>query len=237
MGTLLIAATILVSAASSLTDVLNELAKRYAAITSTRVQVNVASSSTLARQIVSGAPVDLFISADEAQMDVLERAGRLVPGTRAPLLGNRLVVIVSSGSPLRFSSARDLAGSAVKRVAMAHPGAVPAGVYARTWLEQIALWKSVESKVIPLPTVRAALAAVREGRADAGIVYETDVRGQSGVRVAFTPDPKEVGFIVYPAAVIAGGRQADATDFLAFLRSPEAAAVFFAAGFRLVVRQ
>jgi molybdate transport system substrate-binding protein len=200
------------------------------------VQVNAAGSNTLARQIAQGAPVDVFISADDAQMDVLERAGRLVPGTRAPLVGNRLVVIVPANSALQISNAGDLTAAAVKRLAMANPVAVPAGVYTRRWLERLALWKAIEARVIPLPTVRAALAAVREGRADAGVVYATDVRGESGVRVALLPDPKEVGLIVYPAAAIAGGRQAEATQFLAFLRSPEAQRVFVAAGFPMVVR-
>jgi molybdate transport system substrate-binding protein len=232
MGTLLLAATILVSAASSLTDVLNELAKRYEALTGTRVQVNVGSSNTLARQITQGAPVDLFISADDEQMNILERAGQLVPATRVPLVSNRLVVIVPATSALQVSSARDLANAAVKRVAMANPGAVPAGVYARRWLEHLRLWKTIEPKVIPLPTVRAALAAVREGRADAGVVYATDARNERGIRVAFTPAPHDVGVIVYPAAVIAGPRQAEAERFLSFLRSREAAAAFGAAGFR-----
>jgi molybdate transport system substrate-binding protein len=114
---------------------------------------------------------------------------------------------------------------------------VPAGVYTRRWLEKTALWQTVERKVIPLPTVRAALAAVREGRADAGIVYATDARREPGVRVAFEPAPGDAPLIVYPAAVIAGPRQAEAARFLAFLRSPEAIKAFEAAGFPMAVRR
>jgi molybdate transport system substrate-binding protein len=231
MATLLIAASIVVSAAASLTDVLGELAKRYEAATGERVQINTAGSNTLARQIVQGAPVDLFISADEAQMDVLQRAGRLVAGTRAPLLRNRLVVIAPIDNRAGLARAPDLAARAVTRVALANPDAVPAGVYARQWLQKIGLWSAVEGKVVPLPTVRAALAAVREGRAEAGIVYATDARTESRVRVVFEPDPADAPSVVYPAAVVVGPNAGQAARFLAFLRSPEAASLFEAAGF------
>jgi len=237
MSIVLLAAAIVVSAASSLTDVLGELAKRYEAATGERVQVNAGGSNTLARQIVEGAPVDVFISADDVQMDVLERAGRLVPGTRVPLVGNRLVVVVPRTSGVVLVRARDLMSSSVTRVAMANPAAVPAGVYGRKWLEKTGLWTAIEPKVIPLPTVRAAVAAVREGRAQAGIVYATDVRSEPAVRVAFEPAADEVPPITYPAAVITGPRQAAAKRFLTFLCSREAVEIFQAAGFPALDRR
>ncbi len=201
------------------------------------MQINLGGSNTLARQIVNGAPVDLFISADEAQMDVVEKAGRLVAASRTPLLSNRLVVIVPADSRAAVSAARDLGAAAVRRVAMGNPDAVPAGVYARRWLEQQALWHAVQPKIVPLPTVRAVLAAVREGRADAGIVYVTDARTEHAVRVAFEVPMNDVPFISCPAAVVRGPREAEAAKFLAYLRSAEARVVFEAAGFGVLVRR
>lgn len=231
MNTFLIAATILVSAASSLTDVLSELARRYEEATGDRVMVNAGASNTLARQIVEGAPVDLFVSADETQMDVVERAGKLVPGSRVALLRNRLVVIVPASSRTPVAQARDLTSASVRRIAIGNPEGVPAGVYARSWLERIGLWSALQPKLVPMPTVRAALAAVREGRADAGIVYATDVRHETGVRIAFEPSPAEAAAVIYPAALVRGPRQEAARRFLEYLQSDAAAAVFESAGF------
>jgi molybdate transport system substrate-binding protein len=231
VNSLLIAATILVSAASSLTDVLAELARRYEAAGGDQVMVNAGASNTLARQIVEGAPVDLFISADEAQMDLVERAGRLLPGSRVALLRNRLVVIVPASSRTVVAGPRDLTSASVRRIAIGNPEGVPAGVYARSWLERLGLWSALRPKVVPLPTVRAALAAVRESRADAGIVYATDVRNETGVRVAFEPPSTEAPVVVYPAAIVRGPRQDAAKRFLEYLQSDAAAAMFESAGF------
>jgi molybdate transport system substrate-binding protein len=118
---------------------------------------------------------------------------------------------------------------------MGQPDSVPAGVYARRWLERAGVWARVQPKVVPLPTVRAALAAAREGRADAAIVYATDARTSPQVQVAFAVPESEAPSVVYPAAVVAGGREADGRRFLRYLQSGFARKVFADAGFAVPV--
>ncbi len=224
---------ILVSAAASLADVLNDLARRHERATGQVIRVNVAASNVLARQIVEGAKADLFVSADDAQMDVVERAGRLVPGSRVALLTNQLVVVGAPDGALSVTGARSLAAPALKRLALGNPDSVPAGVYARQWLEKAGVWPDLAGRVVPTLSVRAALAAVRAARADAAVVYLTDARTEPSVPVLFAVPPPEAPPIRSPAAVIAGGNQAAAARFLAYLRSADAAPVFKAAGFGL----
>lgn len=225
------AAALTVSAASSLTDVLTDLARRYQAATGERVQINPGPSNTLARQIIEGAPIDVFISADEVQMNAAVKAGRIAAGSLITLLSNELVVVVPKGAPAPIGQPRDLADARVRRIAMGQPESVPAGVYGRQWLEQLGLWKAVQPKVVPMPAVRAALAAVREGRVDAAIVYATDARMTRDVIVTYRVPSGEGPRIVYPAAAVAGPRESDARKFLDYLRSDEARRVFEAAGF------
>ena len=222
--------------AASLADVMSELARRHEQATGQPVRLNVAGSNFIARQIVEGASADAFVSADEAQMDVVERAGRLVPGTRVDLLTNQLVVVGRPGGTLTSGDAPALASSAVRRVAVGNPESVPAGVYARRWLEGRGLWSAVAPKVVPTMTVRAALAAARAGRVDAAVVYATDAATDPSVPVIYRVPVADVPPIRYPVAVIAGPRQEAAQRFVAFLRSPESGAVFQAAGFGLAAR-
>ncbi len=222
---------LVVSVAASMHAALAEIAGLYRAATGVTVALNTGSSNTLARQIVQGAPVGLFLSADDLQMDVVEKAGRLVPGTRTRLLTNELAVVVPSDAPAGFTLERLLEGR-VSRLAMGEPSAVPAGVYGRRWLEQQKAWARLSPKVIPFPTVRAVLSAVEAGRVDAGIVYRTDAL-TSDVRVVGRLSPKDHPYldIVQPAAVIAGPQEAEAKRFLEFLKGPAARAVFTQRGF------
>lgn len=225
---------LVVSAAASLTDVMRELADRYRAETGVILRINSAGSNTLARQIVEGAGVDVFLSADEAQMDIVEGAGRVVAGTRTDVLLNTLVVVVPAGGEerARLSTPGDLAGPGVRRVAMGNPASVPAGVYGRQWLESLGLWARVAPRVVSLPTVRAALAAVEEGRVDAGIVYATDARSTTAVRVAMTVPVAGAPRIVYPAAAIRGAHEARAATLVRWLHGEAAMEIFRRAGFR-----
>ena len=225
---------LVVSIAASLADVMSELARRHEQATGQPVRLNVAGSHVIARQIVEGAGADAFVSADEAQMDVVERAGRLVAGTRVDLLTNQLVVVGRPGGTLQSGDAVALASSAVRRVALGNPESVPVGVYARRWLEGRGVWPAVAAKVVPTSTVRAALAAARAGRVDAAVVYATDAATDPSVPVIYRVPIADTPPIRYPAAVIAGPRQDAARRFVAFLRSAEAGAVFQGAGFGLV---
>jgi molybdate transport system substrate-binding protein len=223
---------LLVAAAASLSVVAPELTAAARHRLGITVRFNFAGSHTLARQIAEGARADVFISADASQMAVVERAGRVVAGSQVNLLSNQLVVVVPKSSRLAGLAPAHLAGSDIRRLAMGDPAAVPAGVYGRAWLQQLGVWADVERKVIALPSSRAVVAAVREGRADAGIVYATDARGDGGVRVAHAVGTDAGPRIVYPAAVIAGGRVEQARALLTWLQSDEARGIFEAAGFR-----
>lgn len=227
---------LVVSVAASLADVMSDLAQRHERATGQAVRLNVAGSNFIARQIVEGANADAFVSADETQMDVVARAGRLVPGTRVDLLTNQLVVVGRPGGTLQRGDPATLASSEVRRVALGNPDSVPAGVYARRWLETTGVWRAVAPKVVPTMTVRAALAAVRAGRVDAAVVYATDVRTEPSVPVLFRVPAADAPPIVYPAAVIEGPGRVAAERFLTYLRSPDAGAVFVAAGFGLAPR-
>ncbi len=197
---------------------MSELARRHERATGQAVRLNVAGSNVLARQIVEGAPADVFVSADDAQMDVVERAGRLVPGSRVTLLTNQLVVVGSPATALRVTGPRSLADPAVRRLALGNPESVPAGVYARQWLERAGIWPAVARKVVPTLTVRAALAAVRAGRVDAAVVYATDARTEPVGASALPVPPADAPPMRYPAAVVDGPKRDAAERFVAFLQ-------------------
>lgn len=218
---------LVVSVAASLYDALAEIAGLYRVAAGVTVSLNPGGSNTLARQIVAGARVGLFLSADDIQMDTVEAAGLLVPGTRTPLVTNTLAVIVPTGARADVTLA-DLAGAAIRRIAMGEPSSVPAGVYGRRWLEREAVWDRVAPKVVPFPSVRAVLAAVEAGRADAGIVYITDTTGRPDATIAFlapAATSRDLA-IVYPAAVVRGPSEAEGRAFLKFLQSAAAREVF-----------
>lgn len=223
---------ITVFAAASLSDALRELAAAHEKATGDTVRLNLGASSILARQIEEGAPADLFFSADEAKMDDLARAGLIAPATRRSLLSNSLVIVVAADSGLQLRSAEDLTLPAVRRLAIAEPETVPAGIYARAYLRQKGLWEKVAGKVIPTENVRAALAAVESGNVDAGIVYRTDALISRKVRIAWEVPRGEGVHISYPVAVVkGGGNPAGARRFLALLASPAGQSVFAKYGF------
>ena len=208
-----------VFAAASLADVLTEIAGTYGE----PVTFNFGSSSALARQIDAGAPADLFVSADETRMDWLAARNRIVTSSRVSLLSNRLVVVVH-----RDSHETDL--RQMRSIALGDPSTVPAGIYAKEWLEKAGLWDDIAPRVIPTENVRGALFAVESGNAGAAIVYATDAALSRRVRIAHrleSPSP-----ISYPAAVVAGAEhERGAHRFLTYLQSPAGAAVFRRHGF------
>jgi molybdate transport system substrate-binding protein len=218
---------ITVSAAISLSGALEEVAKAYKAAGGGDVRYNFAASNALARQIVNGAPADLFISADEAQMDYAQNEGAIDPSTRMRLLSNRLVVVTQLDRRTDWRDVQALLGGDVKRIAIGDPAGVPAGVYAKQYLEKAGLWQALQPKLLPLSNVRAALGAVESGGAEAGFVYESDAQVTSRVRIAFVIEGPLAPEIVYPAAITTRARSRGAAGrFLEFLRSPAATAIF-----------
>ncbi len=221
---------VLVFAAASTTEALQELGSAFTREQGHTVEFAFGASSDLARQAVAGAPADAFLSADTAKMDQVEKAGLVQASTRVDLLSNRLVVVVPVDSRHQVGSAADLAK--VKRVALADTAAVPAGLYAKAWLEKAGVWKELEPRVVPLLDVRAALAAVEAGRVDAGVVYATDAAMSKRVRVVLTVPEADGPRIVYPAAALSGGKAAAAgAAFVQFLRGDTARRVFEKHGF------
>lgn len=221
---------VVVSAAVSLTEVLHQVAPIYEAKTGERVVLNLGASNTLARQIAFGARVDLFISADEAQMNVV--AAQVDSSSRVDLLSNRLAIAVPDDRPRSMASARELLDPAIRRIAIGDPAAVPAGVYAKQYLQTLGIWPDLSMKVIPSGSVRLALAAVESGAADAAIVYHTDIATDAHAREALVIPAAEGPRIVYPAALVRGGKNPEGgRQLLAFLRSPEAIAIFTRSGF------
>jgi len=187
--------TVTVSAAVSLRDVLNE-------VWGPDVILNAAGSGTLLRQILQGAPVDLFISASPDELDQLEKAGLLVPGSRTTVATNRLVTILapSGRHPDQF---RDLTGPEIARVAIGNPRTVPAGRYAREALLSAGLWEPLQDRLVYAENVRQVVEYVARGDADAGLVYRTDAELFRG-RVVIGPGPPERSYtpILYQAAIL-----------------------------------
>ena len=230
-------AAITVSAAISLTEALEEIAAAYARGGGGIVRFNFAGSNVLARQIVNGAPVDVFVSADDVQMDVAQKAGAIDEGTRVNLVGNRLAVVAPADRVDVVKSGFVKASPAIRRLALGDPAAVPAGRYARAYLEAQKLWSAYEPRIVPMPNVRAALTAVETGAVDAAIVYETDLRASKQAVLAFVVPPDQSPAIVYPAAIVRSSRsRGEAERFLGFLRGSEATAIFVKHGFVAPVR-
>lgn len=225
-----------VFAAASLTDVLQQVGTAYTAQTGQTLRFSFAASSVLARQIESGAPADVFVSADQDWMDYLQQRRLIRADTRSDVAGNALVLIAPADSRLALKVAPGFALAAALgptgRLAMADPASVPAGRYAQQALTQLGVWASVQQRSVAADNVRTALNFVARGEAPLGIVYATDARSEPRVRVVATFAAASHDPIVYPAAALtSAGPQAAA--FVQFLRNPAARAAFTAGGFLL----
>ncbi len=222
--------SLLVFAAASTGDALAEIGRAFTARTGLKVDFSFGASSDLGRQIAAGAPADAIVSADLATIDRLQAAGRVAAEARRNLLSNQLVVIVPAESTRAVRGAGDLKG--LRRLALADPELVPAGVYARRWLVDKGGWEAVRPSVVPVLDVRAARAAVENGAADAAVVYKTDAAHAPRVRVAYEVARADGPPITYAVAPVIGSRRAEAAAaFVRFLQGPEARAIFTRHGF------
>jgi len=227
--------TIRVSAAISTTEPLTALAKAYEAKhPHVKVQLNFGATSTLARQIEDGAPVDLFLSASQQWAEALKKKDLI--DQEIPLVGNKLVVIIPADSDRVIKSAEDLVQEDQKRLAIADPSGVPAGVYAKKALERAQLWDKVSGKLVTGGDVRETLALVETGAAGIGIVYATDVVVSDSVKVVWEFPTEDSADIVYPWLNLKQQAPANALatvdEFYGFVHSPEGLAEFSKAGFR-----
>lgn len=224
-----------VSAAISMKDAVTELGRGFAAgRPGVTVLYNWGSSGALQKQIEAGAPADVFISAAVRQMDELEKRKLVAPGSRKVFARNVLTVIKPADSRLDITKPGDLVEARVRHVVVGDPRTVPAGQYAEESLRALGLWERLQPKLVFAENVRQALEYVARGEVDAGFVYATDAATRGGaVKEAFRPAEDSYRPIAYPAAVIAGARQAAlAQAFLDLLVSREGQAVLARHGFQ-----
>ena len=224
---------LIVLAASSLTDALNEIGPAFTAATHRGVKLSYAASSALAKQVEAGAPADVFMSADTDWMDYLQTRNLIDTGTRRNVLGNRLVLISPADSTVTIKIAPHFALAKLLgegRLATGNPDSVPVGKYAKIALTNLGVWSEVQDKIAAADNVRAALALVARGEAPLGIVYRTDALVEKKVRIVAEFPAKSHDPIIYPAATLAKAH-AGATDFVKFLSSPTAQGVFKKYGF------
>src|SRR5450432_375306 len=228
------AADVTVFAAASLKEAMDDQARQFEAATGNKVIVSYGGSNALAKQIESGAPADIFISADLDWMDYLDQRHLIAPNTRYNMLRNSLVLIApsSSASTLKIGPHFGLAAAlGSDKLAMANPDSVPAGKYGKSALESLGVWSSIEKQVARAENVRAALVLVSRGEAPFGIVYRTDALADKGVKVVDTFPPDSHPPIVYPATLLADSKSTAAKALLDFLRAPPARPVWEKYGF------
>jgi molybdate transport system substrate-binding protein len=225
-----------VFAAASTTNAINEIGNLYEAGHPMKVETAFASSSTLARQIVNGAPADVYLSANIKWMNYLAKNKAIDQRSRFDLLGNRIVLVVPAQSPIKsvdLKSGMNLAALLGKdgRLAMGNPAHVPAGIYGKQALVKLGLWDQVKDRLAPMKDVRAALAMVERAETPVGLVYATDAAITQKVRVVGTFPADSHPPIVYPVAAVTGGKAKATASYLKFLKSPQARAVFEKYGF------
>jgi molybdate transport system substrate-binding protein len=226
-----------VFAAASLKNALDGANAAWASEGGGQAIASYAASSALAKQIESGAPADIFISADLDWMDYVAKKDLIKADTRSNLLGNRIVLVAAKdqAKPVEIAMGFNLAALLGDgKLAMGEVKSVPAGKYGKAALESLGVWPSVETKVAGAESVRAALALVSRGEAPYGIVYQTDVTADPGVAVVGTFPVGSHPPIIYPVAVLAESKNPAAAAYLAFLKSEKAAHFFTDQGFTIL---
>jgi len=224
-----------IAAAASLTDVTAEIAEAYKAVApNVKLTFTYGSSGALQTQIEQGAPVDVFMSAAQKQMNALEDESLLLDGSRSNLLENKVVLIVPKDSASDITSFEDLAKDTVGTVAMGDPASVPAGQYAEEVLTSLGIVDTVEAKANLGTDVRQVLTWVENGEVDAGIVYATDAATTDKVTVVCEAPEGSVKQIIYPVAILKASANAEAAQaFIDFLKSDACATIFEKYGFAM----
>ena len=223
---------LLISAAISLNNALEEVKPLYQQTKpNVNITYNFGASGSLQQQIENGAPVDIFVSAAQKQMDALQSKNLILTDTRRNLLTNSLVLIVPRNSS-SITSFRQLTSSRVKRIAIGEPRSVPAGQYAEEVFRNLGILAQVKPKFVLGNNVRQVLAAVESGNADAGVVYTTDAKTSNQVKQVATAAENLHSRIVYPVAILKGSKNIRAAgEYVQFLSSNRASTVFQKYGF------
>ena len=228
-----------VFAAASLKNALDDINAAWKAETGKSATISYAASSALAKQVEGGAPADVFFSADLTWMDYLADKKLIKTDTRAELLGNSIVLVAPKDSTAKADIAKDfplkdlLAGG---KLAMGAVDSVPAGKYGKAALEKLGVWDSVKGDVAQADNVRAALLLVSRGEAPLGIVYKTDAAADAGVKVVGTFPADSHPAIIYPVALTAESKNADAAAFVAYLSTAPSKALFEKQGFTVLAK-
>jgi len=223
-----------VFAAASLKNALDAVGASWKADTSKEATLTYAASNALAKQIEAGAPADVFVSADLTWMKYLSEKSLIAKNSEVQLLGNEIVLVAAKDSKIDLKIEKDFKlaeaiGSS--KLAMGNVDSVPAGKYGKAALEKLDVWSSVEGKVAQAENVRAALKLVDSGEAELGIVYVTDAKADVSVKVVGTFPGDSHAPIIYPAGLVAASKNADAAEFLKYLQSDKAKAIFKGQGF------
>jgi molybdate transport system substrate-binding protein len=226
-------ATILVFAAASTTNAMNEVRTQFAKDSGIAVQTSYAASSTLAQQVVHGAEADLFLSADAKWANYLTQQGQAV--RQQDLLGNRLVIVVPADSKIEVRKPEDLLTASIEHLALGEPRSVPAGIYAKQALTKLGLWDQLKTKVVSAEDVRHALTYVETGAAETGIVYATDAAISKKVKAVAEIPEKLTGPVRYPLVLLKHGEgSASVQSFYQYLSSPAATKIFEKYGFTVL---
>ena len=226
------AGEVLVSAAASLTNAFKDLATQYeAAHPDTKVLTTFGASDVVLRQIVEGAPADVFASADQTAMDKAADAKAVDTASRVDFVRNEVVLVVPADNPHQIASLDDLKKADVQRIALGNPASVPVGRYTQAALEKAGAWETVHAHEVLGENVRQVLSYVERGEVDAGFVFATDAAVMKDkvkvVQAVETPVP-----VVYPIALVQrDGRAPEAADFLKFVLSDDGQAVLARYGF------
>jgi len=216
-----------VSAAISLTEALEDIQKVYEQDHAVELTFNLGGSGTLSQQIQQGAPVDVFISANQEWMNTLENEDLINQQTRTNITGNKLVLITGINATIDYQSFADISSADVEKIAIGNPESVPAGEYAETALKHLHLWDKLEDKLVFAKNVRQVLTYVETENTDIGIVYESDAVGSPDIKILATAEKDAHEPIIYPAAMITDTKnEQEAAAFIRFLETDEAQEIF-----------
>lgn len=231
--------TLTISAAASLKDAMGEIKALYAKEKSNvTVNFNFGASGALEQQIEQGADADMFISAATKQMDTLQSKGDIIEDTKVNLLGNTVVLVVNSDSTLGISDFKDSTSDKIKKIALGEPKTVPCGQYAEEIYTKLSILDKVKTKAVYGKDVKEVLNWVETGSAEAGVVYGTDAKASTKVKVVATASKDLYKTpVVYPVAVVKGSKNPDdAKAFLKYLQGAKAKEVFVKYGFDFLLK-
>jgi len=224
---------LMVSAAASLTDAMDEITAKYEAEhPGIDLEFNFAGSGKLAQQIQQGAPVDVFISANESWMDTLIHDEEIDKSERLDVTGNRLVMITQNDTDIHYESFDEIDGSELDQIAIGNLDSVPAGEYSKEVLDRLEKWDELENQFVYAKDVRQVLTYVESGNADIGFVYESDALSSDNVKIITYADPEAHDEIIYPGAILSGSEvQKEGKKFLEYLISEEGQEILEKHGF------